>query len=85
MRLYECIIDDDESVYKCLATGNDKQDMLNVYGLNGRFVEIKDITNDFFSYESIEKLDDDLSAMGWNKYERKLICALLRQHLNSLL
>jgi hypothetical protein len=81
MKLYECIVDDGNNVFKTLSTAKNKKELLSVYGGNGDFVKIDDVTNEYFTSESSEKLDDDLLRMGWGEAERKLICALLEEHI----
>lgn len=84
MKLFECIVDDGENVFKTFIAAKNKKDLLNVYGGNGTFEKIKDITNDYFTDESPDLLNTHLLQMGWGRGERELICALLRQHIDGL-
>lgn len=83
MKLFECIIDDGKKVYKNLCTAKSKKELLNVYGGNGDFIKIKDITNEYFDETSAEELRNDLIKAGWGKGETKLIVALLEEHIEK--
>lgn len=83
MKLFECIVDDGTDVFKTTITAKSKKEMLNVYGGNRTFEKIKDVTNDYLIESSIEKLETDLLRTGWGEGERKLICALVQQHLDG--
>lgn len=82
MKLFECIVDDGHDVYKALAAGKSRKAMLEECGGNGEFISIKDVTADYFTPESVSRLNDDLRSLGWGKGERTLICALLQEHLD---
>lgn len=83
MKLFECIIDDGKDVYKSLCTAKSKKELLNVYGGNGDFIKIKDITNEYFDETSAEELRNDLIKTGWGEGETKLIVALLEEHIEK--
>ena len=70
MRLYECIVDDGQNVFKTLV--------------NGSFEKITDVTKDYFTNESSDKLVSDLQKCGWGKGEVELIRALLEEHIDKL-
>lgn len=84
MKLFECIIDDGKNVFKALTAATSKKELLNAYGGNGEFIRIKDITSEYFTDESVERLDADLSRTGWGAGERKILCALLEQHIQTI-
>lgn len=83
MKLFKCIIDDDKNVFKAFVAAKSKKELLYVYGGNGTFEKIQDVTKDYFIPESVKKLNDDLLIMQWGEGERRLICALLQQHIDS--
>lgn len=83
MKLFECIIDDGKNVYKNLCTAKSKKELLNVYGGNGDFIKIKDITNEYFDETSAEELRNDLKKAGWGEGETRLIVALLEEHIEK--
>ena len=66
MKLYECIIDDGTNVFKTVTAAKSKKELLNVYGGNGTFEKIKDITKDT-QHMGVECLrDSDKNRMGRN-------------------
>ena len=83
MKLFECIIDDGTDVYKSLCTAKSKKELLDVYGGNGDFIKIKDITNEYFGETSAEELRNDLKKAGWGEGETRLIVALLEEHIEK--
>lgn len=83
MKLFECIVDDRKNVFKTTVAAKNKKELLEVYGGNGTFEKIKDVTKDYLNEDSTEKLDADLMRMGWGEAERKMICALVEQHIKS--
>ncbi|SEU21203.1 hypothetical protein [Enterocloster clostridioformis] len=83
MKLYECIIDDGKSVFKTITAAKNKKELLNVYGGNGTFEKIKDITKDT-QHMGVECLRDSLTRTGWGEMEITLLTALLQQHLDSI-
>lgn len=84
MKLFKCIVDDGVSVFKTLTAAKSKKELLDVYGGNGTFEKIEDVTKEYFTDESPERLNDDLMRAGWGEGERQIICALLREHIRSL-
>jgi len=84
MKLFECIIDDGTQVFKTLTAAKSKKELLSVYGGNGTFEKITDVTNDYFTEHSVDYLNKCLESTQWGKGERALICALLEEHINSL-
>ena len=84
MRLYECIVDDGQNVFKTLTASKSKKELLSVYGGNGSFEKITDVTKDYFTNESSDKLVSDLQKCGWGKGEFELIRALLEEHIDKL-
>lgn len=83
MKIFNCIIDDGKTVFKSLVTANNRKELLSVYGGNGSFEKIQDVTMDYLNSQSLDKLDSDLMRMQWGEGERKMIVALLEQHLKD--
>lgn len=83
MKLYECIIDDGRNVFKTIIAAKNRKELLNVYGGNGTFEKIKDITQNT-QYMSVDCLRDSLARTGWGAEEITLLTALLEQHLDSI-
>jgi len=83
MKLFKCIVDDGKNVFKVLTAAKSKKELLNVYGGNGTFEKILDVTSDYFTDDSVDHLDECLAATRWGEGERKLICALLEEHINN--
>ena len=48
MKLFKCIVDDGKDVFKTLIAVKNKKCLLDVYGGNGTFEKIDDVTNDYF-------------------------------------
>lgn len=83
MKLFECIIDDGRCVFKSTVAAENKETLLEIYGGNGEFVRIKDVTGDYLTDGSPELLAENLRSNGWGEAEIALIVALLRQHLEE--
>ena len=83
MKLFECIIDDGKNVFKTLTASTSKNELLSVYGGNGSFEKITDVTNDYLIPESVDRLRCDLQRTGWGKGEIEIICALVEEHIEK--
>ena len=83
MKLFECVIDDGRDVFKTLVPAKSRKELISVYGGNGSFVKIKDVTEEYFNETSSEKLKGDLVRTGWGEGEIKLIVALLEEHIQK--
>lgn len=83
MKLFECIIDDGKDVFKTLTASKNKKELLSVYGGNGSFEKITDVTNEYLILESVDKLRGDLQRTGWGKGEIEIICALVEEHIEK--
>lgn len=84
MKLFNCIVDDGRNVFWTLTAVKNKKELLSVCGGNGTFVKIEDVTKEYFTDESPDKLADDLSRCGWGKGEVELIRALLEEHMSKV-
>ena len=71
MKLYKCIVDDGQHVYRAFCTAKS-------------FEKIEDVTGEYFTDGTCEKLNDDLLRMRWGEGERRLICALVEEHISKI-
>ena len=83
MKLFECIVDDGKDVFKTLTAAKSRKALIDEYGGNGDFIRIKDVTAEYFTEASAEKLEEDLRRMGWGEGERRILCALLEAHIRT--
>lgn len=81
MKLFECIVDDGKDVFKTITAAKNKKELLSVYGGNGVFEKITDVTNDYPI--DVDKLSNDLLRFGWGQAEINLICALVQEHFKK--
>lgn len=84
MKLYNCIMDDGRDVFRFLAAVKNRKQLLDQYGGNGNFEKITDVTAEYFTDGTIDKLHDDLCRMNWGEGERRLICALVEEHISKI-
>lgn len=84
MKLFKCIVDDGENVFKTLTAAKSKKELLEIYGGNGTFEKIEDLTNEYFTETSVACLNKSLKSSGWGEGEINIICALLDQHIKGL-
>ncbi len=84
MKLYECIVDDGTDVFKTLTAAKNKKELLSVYGGNGSFEKIKDVTKEYFTEDTPDKLASDLQKCGWGRGEIELIRALVEENIRKL-
>ena len=78
MKLFECIVDDGAQVFKTVTAAKNKKELLSVYGGNGSFEKITDVTNEYPIDEN--KLDNTLRSAGYGQAEINLLTALLFEH-----
>lgn len=85
MKLFQCIIDDGFSLHKVFVAKKSKKSLLEEIENEGVIVEkIKEVTNDYFTNDTPERLNSSLLQMGWGEGERELICALVKNHIEGL-
>lgn len=84
MKLFRCIVDDGENVFKTLTAAKSKKELIEVYGGNGNFEKIEDVTNEYFTEKSVEKLAESLQRTHWGEGKINIICALFEQHIRGL-
>lgn len=83
MRIFKCIIDDGKDVFKTIVVCKNKKELLTVYGGNGKFEKVTDVTKNYFTEESVDRLRIDLLRTEWGAPETELICALLQEHISK--
>lgn len=88
MRLYECLeepADVNVPVKKVLipALNNFYLGMNYEYNYH-HFISVKDVTEDYFQPGDLKRLNEDLKFCEWGDGERKLIVALVEQHMGTL-
>ena len=84
MKMFTCIIDDGNDVYKETVPAKNKKEMLERWGGNGEFVKIEDTTDQFLTADgAVELLSDTLAKAGYGVPEQRLLVALLEQHQQS--
>lgn len=79
MKLFECIVDDGERVFKTTIASKNKKELLSVYGGNGAFEKITDVTK-VHNTISVDMLTDTLRKAQYGEGEIALITALLEEH-----
>lgn len=79
-KIFKCIIDDGRNVFKEYLPAKTKKELLSVWGGNGDFEKIEDVTKDFPI--DIDKLRDTLQKAGYGVPEERLICYLVEQYYN---
>ena len=83
MKLFKCIVDDGKNVFKTLVAAKTKKQLIDECGGNGTFEKITDVTSEYFAAGTLEKLDYTLSQGFWGEGERKIICALVEEHMKK--
>ena len=83
MKMFECVIIDGGNAFVEVLPGKSKKEMLAVWGGNGEFKSIKDVTSEYLSEDSANMVIRDLETCGWGVAERRLIGALLEEHIKK--
>ncbi len=83
MKLFETIIDDGSRIFKTYGCAKNKKEFMRIYGGNGEFKVIEDVTKDYLTAGSLETLKNSLSRTGWGIPEMTILCALLEEHLEK--
>lgn len=80
MKAYEMIIDGGEQVFKCVRPAKDIKQLKYIYGGNGEFVRIKDVTNDYPI--DVDYLRDVLTGKHnghFGEVETDIICSVIQR------
>lgn len=83
MRLFKCIVDVGDNIFKAYTAGKNKKDMLNAYGWWEKFLKVEDVTSNHLNQDSVKALEIDLIEKGWDEPERVIILALIQQHIDN--
>lgn len=75
IKMFKCIVDDGKDVFKAFLPAKDKKELLSVWGGNGDFVVIEDVTEDYAI--DVNKLRDTLQRAGYGVPEERMICYLV--------
>ena len=81
MKIYSTIIDDGKDVYKTFAYAKNKNELLKVYGGNGEFVKIKDITKEY--QVDANQVRDTLLKGGFGLVEADLVFNVIMNSLEN--
>ena len=83
MKLYKCIISDRSNgqVFQRVTAAKNKKELLSVYGGNGDFEKITDVTNDYPI--DIDFLRNTLETV-FGEGETALITELVQAHMDGL-
>lgn len=78
LKVFRCVVDDGEDAFVTYTTASSKEEIIDVYGGNGEFLKIEDVTAKVvIKKENIAKL---LKEAGLNKMQVSLISGLIEQH-----
>ena len=81
MRLFRCIVDDGCDIFKTFVPARNKNELLKVYGGNGDFIIIEDVTNLFINNNIINAIEADLQKAGWDEIQIRFIKAILERNI----
>ncbi len=78
MKLYEMIIEDGENVFKAIRPANSIKELKYIYGGNGEFVRIKEVTSDYpIDTEYLRRVLTGRENGHFGEIETDIICALV--------
>lgn len=78
---YEMIIDDKEMVFKTVRAKENIKKLKEVYGGNGEFVRIRDVTEEFKI--DLQKVANALLKANFGEIEKDIIISILENYKNS--
>lgn len=82
MKLYEMIIDGGQDVFKMVRPAKDVKELKYIYGNNGEFVRIKDVTEDYpIDTEYLRRVLTGKENGHFGEVETDIICALVGRFL----
>lgn len=74
------IIEDKDHVFKCVRPAKDVQQLKQIYGGNGEFVRIKDVTEEYpLDMDYLRKVLQGQSMGHFGEVETDIICALVQR------
>ena len=83
MKMFECVIIDGGNAFVEVLPGKSKKEMLAAWEGEGEFRLVKDVTSEYFSEDTVAMLVNDMETCGWGLAERRLIGALLEEHIKK--
>lgn len=80
MKAFEMIIEDGERVFKCVRPAKDINQLKQIYGGNGDFVRIKDVTQEYpLDVDYLHKVLRGETVGHFGEPETDIICALVQR------
>lgn len=80
MKAYEMIIEDREHVFKCVRPAENVKQLKTIYGGNGDFVRIKDVTEQYpIDVDIIRNVLQGRRAGTFGEIETDIICSLIQR------
>lgn len=77
MKVFRCVIDDGDNAYVIKTVAKDEKELLNVYGGNGEFLKIEDVTE---SHQvDVLQLENDLKTIGYSNVAIGIITSVLKE------
>lgn len=78
MKAYEMIIDDGH-VFKCVRPAKDVKQLKDIYGGNGEFVRIKDVTEEYgIDVDYLRRVLSGQTMGHFGEVETDIICSLVQ-------
>ena len=81
MRLYEVVVDDGRDVFKSVCCAASKRELKSVYGGNGEFLKVTDVTSDYPI--DLDKVENALSKGEFGRNEIMLIKEIVTRGLEK--
>ncbi len=80
MKAFEMIIEDGNHVFKCVRPAKDIKQLKYIYGGNGDFVRIKDVTAEYgIDLDYLRKVLTGQANGHFGEIETDIICALVQR------
>lgn len=83
MKVFECIIDDGQSIFKSVIPATNRRTLISEWSGNGEFVKIKEVTQDFPI--SIDKVIEALEYANFGETEKRIITIALDRTIENKL
>lgn len=81
MKVFECIIDDGQNIFKTIIPSTNRRTLLAEWNGNGEFVKIKEVTQDYPI--SIDKVIEALEYANFVTVERQIITIALDRAIEN--
>ncbi len=80
MKAFEMIIEDREHVFKCVRPARNVNELKKIYGGNGDFVRIKDVTQEYpLDVDYLRRVLRGETIGHFGETETDIICALVQR------